>query len=143
AAFTSSHSDARRTLGITLAALACAALLLGILLSLSRMGMLSCVASVLAAAGLTLYFSPLRRSAKWIFTAAAAAVILASFAFIVPERLVARFNDISVTGDQTEGRLGVWKDTLSLIADYPLAGCGMGAFESGFRKYKTSGFGFL
>lgn len=41
------------------------------------------------------------------------------------------------TGSATD-RLGVWRDSLSIISDYPLAGTGGNAFRSVFPKYRTS-----
>jgi len=62
------------------------------------------------------------------------AVILA-FAFLAPPQLVLRFAEIS-----PEGRLDVAKDTLGLIAAYPIFGTGLGGYESAFEKFKTTGF---
>ena len=31
----------------------------------------------------------------------------------------------------------MWKDTTRLIADYPIFGCGFGAFESCYQRYQT------
>jgi O-antigen ligase len=64
--------------------------------------------------------------------------VLAAVLFFSPGQLVDRFANIPV-GDQAAGeiRLGMWKDTLHLIGEYPLLGCGLGTFESVYLKHQT------
>ncbi len=119
-------------------------MLIGILLSLSRMGF---VATVCAAALVGL-FALARPIAKWrkswagipgvsFFLVVGLSVL--SFVFLPSDRLVNRFAELASTEEITaEGRLELWSDTLGLITAYPLFGCGLGAYEPAMLKYNTS-----
>jgi len=61
--------------------------------------------------------------------------VILAFAFLAPVPLVLRFSQVS-----SEGRLDVAKDTLHLIAAYPVFGTGLGGYESAFEKFKTTGY---
>jgi tetratricopeptide (TPR) repeat protein len=64
--------------------------------------------------------------------------LLTVFVFLPPDELIAAFG--GAVSDQTgEGRWPIWKDTLRLIAAYPLFGCGMGGYFAGFLRYQTTG----
>jgi putative inorganic carbon (HCO3(-)) transporter len=39
----------------------------------------------------------------------------------------------------TDFRLGFWRDSLPLLADYAVTGCGLGAFESVYPRYQRTG----
>ena len=68
-----------------------------------------------------------------------AVLVVLSFVFLPPDRLIMRFAQLSSAEEITaEGRLLLWGETLDLIAAYPLFGCGLGAYESAFLKYKVS-----
>ena len=64
---------------------------------------------------------------------------LAAGAVLLPSApLIARFSDLAHTDDITaDTRAQLWRDTVPLIKDYPLFGCGFGAYESCFLRYKT------
>src|SRR5206468_7657582 len=120
----------RAGVGFTAAALIFAA----ILCSLSRTGLAASVSALilmgtLAAAG---RFSAKRTAIVVIVLSLAAALGLAVFA---PAQVVLRFADIS-----DEDRLNVWRDTVHLIAAYPVFGCGLGGYPAAFEKFKTSAF---
>jgi O-antigen ligase len=102
--------------------------------SLSKAGVVAMFCSMLAmgllAAGR--HLSGRRRVAAFITLALATLVI---FLFFTPTRLVEAFAVLA--GDQTEGRLPIWRNTLSLIAAYPIAGVGLGNFYPGLLPYQT------
>jgi O-antigen ligase len=106
-----------------------ALLLVGAIDSLSRMGFLCALFSlaVLGAAAL-----PRKR---WLLALPAAVFLL--LIYLPPDQLIDRFAQIS-TADQiaSQDRVAVWRETLPLIAAYPAAGCGLGAFESVFVRFK-------
>jgi O-antigen ligase len=53
--------------------------------------------------------------------------------------VLARFEILGEPGYlQIEGRIGIWKDTLRLIRDFPLLGSGLGTFELLYRGYQTA-----
>jgi len=111
---------------------------LGIILSLSRTGFLASLSSLFVAGSLSL---GVRMPALRRFVAAAlvaAALIAASF-YLAPDQLINRFGEIAGTSADMmgDGRPRIWKDTWGLITHYPLAGCGLGAFEQAFPRFRT------
>jgi len=123
-----------------------ALLLIAIVFSLSRMGFFCALAALVVAAALTLTVrgwrdderveAPLWRRA--LPAAIVAVVVLAGVLVLPSAALVSRFSDLAHTEDITaDTRAQLWRDTVPLIKDYPLFGCGFGAYESCFYKYKT------
>lgn len=39
---------------------------------------------------------------------------------------------------ETEGRLGIWRDSLNLMREYPLVGTGLGTYGTAYRRYQTT-----
>ncbi len=126
--------------------IASAFLLIAIVFSLSRTGFFSALVALLVAAALTLSVRGWREehaasAPRWrrmLPAAAIAAVVLAGFVLLPSAPLVARFSDLAHTQDITaDTRAQLWRDTVPLIKDYPLFGCGLGTYESCFLKYKT------
>lgn len=116
-----------------------ASLLVGIVLSLSRMGFLS----TLAAVGITLLMflaslgSAHSRWSRWRW--AVPAIVLVFIVIALPtQEMLSRFADMAATEDITQDtRAGIWKDSLHLVGDYPWSGCGLGTFEQCLYRYKT------
>lgn len=121
----------RRLALACLGALVAIALLLGIVLSFSRMGIvvtvMTCVTMGVLALGA--HLPPWKRLLGVGFVCAAG---LVGFFLLPPLEMIQRFSG----GD--EGRVTVWRDTLRLIHAYPIFGCGLGGFESAFLRYKVS-----
>ena len=117
--------------GFTAAAL----IIVGILSSLSRMGSIACVGSLLVMLALGV---KLPGNKKWPLLMPLCLAVVLAFALLAPVQLVLRFSQVT-----SEDRPGVWQDTLHLIAAYPVFGCGAGGYESAFEKFKTSGFEFV
>ena len=107
-----------------------AIVIVGILTSLSRMGLVASIGSVFVMGALAL-----AGKMRWPLLLAWGAATTLAFAFMAPVQLVLRFSEIS-----SEGRIDVWKDTLHLIAAYPIFGTGLGGYQSAFERFKTSGF---
>jgi O-antigen ligase len=128
----------RYGLQMTLLALGAAGTLAGVLVSLSRMALIATLASI---AGMLVFLLAPRRNSetrmgrKWARWIAAVAVPLFILAFLSPVQAILRF----AAPDQLagNGRMGIWKDTLHLIAAYPWSGCGIGAFEAGLFPFRT------
>jgi len=129
------HSPAKPAiLASALFALA-AVLLLGILYSLSRGGYLSALVSLFVIGALALGRSGVR---KWLPLGLLAVAVILAFIFLPTDQLIARFADIAATDDITaDDRTRIWSETLRLIAAYPVFGCGLGAYESAFYRFKT------
>ena len=109
-----------------------ALLVAAIVSSLSRMGYIAAVLSVLFVIAAALADRPSSRPITRFFVAA---VILAvvSLAFLPSARLLTRFGQM----DQ-EDRTPRWRETTHLIAAYPVFGCGLGGYQSAFLQFKTS-----
>ena len=69
-----------------------------------------------------------------------AALVLAGFVFLPPERLIQRFaRFVSTDGLTSDGRTDLWAETIPLIRAYPVFGCGLGGYETAFSRFKISG----
>jgi O-antigen ligase len=121
-----------------------AALLAGIMFSLSRMGFISALFSLLVTGFLAVLSLQLARritapAMKWAAIGLIALVGLATFLFLPPDQFVERFATLSVDEGIDKGRAELWGETMSLVRAYPIFGCGLGGYESAFPKYKVSG----
>jgi O-antigen ligase len=123
-----------------------ALLLVGIVHSLSRMGFLSTLAALFVCGALALSARRWRMDYQvsvpfWrrlLAPALAGVAVIAGFIFLPTDPLIARFADFAHTEDiSADTRAQLWRDTVPLIKDYPLFGCGFGAYESCFMKYKS------
>lgn len=128
------------------AALSAAALILaGVIHSYSRMGFVM----ALVGPGVTVIALILPRSISGgtrvsgrRLVAASVAIgvltgVICGFVFLPPDQLIARFARLAATDEiSADMRLEIWNETLRLIAAYPVFGCGLGGYESGFFKYK-------
>jgi O-antigen ligase len=113
---------------------AAVAILIAILSSLSRMGFVASLFSVLVM-GIVAWRGNGRRSAGVV--ALLAVGLAGSFFFLPSDQLIARFAE--APGDITmEGRLGLWQESLQVVRAFPVFGCGMGGFESAFLRYKVA-----
>lgn len=113
-------------------AFAAAALILaGSVHSLSRMGFLCALVGLVVATAVTM------RRKRWLLAAPVVAVLM--FIFLPNDQMIARFAEFSASSKaQPLDRVEVWRETLPMVPDYLLTGCGLGAYESAFMKYKRS-----
>jgi len=114
-------------------ALAIAALLLiGIIHSFSRMGFSAAIFSI-GVLGMCMA----RRRTRWYLAGFLATLIL--FVYLPPDRLIARFGTLDFSDGLTrQDRVELWRESLPLIAAYPVFGCGLGGYESAFMEHKKS-----
>jgi O-antigen ligase len=65
-------------------------------------------------------------------------IVLLGFVFLPTDPLIARFSDFTRVEDvSADTRAQIWRDTTNLIKAYPLTGCGWGAYQATFLKFKT------
>ena len=106
----------------------------GLLLSFSRAGTALGVIAMAGTAGVVLRGKTAHRLAAIVIVVAIAAVPLLDLG---ADRLVARYaiagEDLRATG----GRLDVARDTLRMIAAFPVVGCGFGAFTWVFPAFSS------
>jgi O-antigen ligase len=118
-----------------------ACLLMGVVLSLSRMG----VVSTLAAAALTglaalgsRRLGEVSRRRRWLWLVPVA-IPLYLLVCLPTRDLVLRFADLTATPEiSKDTRIQIWSDTLGVVAAYPWTGCGLGAYEHGLYQFKTA-----
>lgn len=140
----SSQGSAGATLRTALLLAAAAFLLMGMLASLSRMGILSTLVGLGAMGLVWLFTQPAdavnpRRRWRWVAPAGILLGVVTILAFLSPGEMVQRFAEMAQTEDITsDGRVQIWKDTVKLIAAYPWTGCGLGAYERGLFAFKTA-----
>jgi O-antigen ligase len=116
-----------------------AALLAAVTVSLSRMGFVASLAGLFAsAAAILLTETPERSNRRWLAVAATAGFV-ALLALLLPSiTFIQRFGAAVAPGDiSSDARFGIWRDTVHLIAAFPLFGCGFGAFQSAYMRYQT------
>jgi O-antigen ligase len=117
----------------------------GIILSFSRMAFIATLSSLFLIGTLVLGTAQMRwvagsRRRRWVGVGMVAALVLASFVFLPPDRLIQRFaRFVSTDGLTSEGRTGLWAETIPLIKAYPVFGCGLGGYETAFSRFKISG----
>ena len=110
--------------------------------SRSSMVALACAAGYVAVAGLVSgrgeQRSPGRPSSSPHTTLGglAALAIVAMLGYGDGTRLLSRVDETRATG--IANRLAIWRDTVPVIADFPLTGVGAGAFGNAMRLYQTS-----
>ena len=140
------HSKARRTdsfspvlATIGLSSIA-ACLLLGITFSFSRMAFFSAVgASTLTLGVLIAEWAPRFLTRRLALRWAAAIVVPACLLVALPTNgLLERYRELT-RADQVlaNPRVGIWRDSLAMIAAYKWVGCGLGAFEYGFYRFNS------
>ena len=116
--------------------LAAAVLMLaGVVHSLSRMGFLASLAALCASALAAV--PPGRASRRWLM-AGVLALTLAAFLFLPGPALVRRYASLARQPVVQDPRFQLWAGSLALIRDYPLLGCGLGAYQSCALRYKTA-----
>jgi hypothetical protein len=110
-----------------------------ILLSLSRGGAISAIASILVIGAVATARQAVG-GRRWLAILGLAILLAVAFVFLIPTGLVERFGSLAAE-ESTEGRPPIWKDTASLIGAYPLFGVGYGNFYPAISRYLTSGLG--
>ena len=119
---------------------AAAVMMLSLVRTSSRMGFMATMASLFLMAVVAI-FSATRESGRLRFIPIGilALFFAAAFIFMPTDKLAERFADMATSENSltSDSRLQMWKQTLPLIATYPLVGCGLGAYESCFYTYKA------
>ncbi len=117
----------------------------GIILSFSRMGFIATLFSLFVIGTLLLGTTQLSwvtrsRRRRLVGLGMVAALVLASFVFLPPERLIQRFGELVSSDGLTGGlRIDLSRETIPLIRAYPVFGCGLGGYMTAFSKFKKSG----
>jgi O-antigen ligase len=109
-----------------------------LLLSLSKMAFAAALGGLFVMGGLAVW-SIDEGPGRKIALATLAALVVFFMVFVPSDELMksfmALFSDEWSTG---EGRFPTWIDTLRLMRDYPLVGCGLGNYGTAFLKFQTA-----
>ena len=74
-----------------------------------------------------------------VIVGALAVVFLLAFIFLPTNALIGRFADLAATDEISgDSRVAMWSETLDLVRDYWLTGCGLGTYRSAFVAYRVS-----
>jgi O-antigen ligase len=117
----------------------------GITVSFSRTGFIVTLASLFVMGTLVLGSTQLSwvirsRRRQWVAVGMVAAMVLAGFVFLPPQKFIQRFAElISADGLTSEGRRDLLQETIPLIRAYPVFGCGLDGYETAFSRFKMSG----
>jgi O-antigen ligase len=113
-------------------------MVIGVLFSRSRMGILATLFSVLFMFLAALVRLRVGRRAWMGGVFLFLFCVLAYALWIGLGPVLARFEPMHEAAyPQMEGRVSIWTDTLHLVRDYPLTGAGLGTFGVAFRHYQT------
>jgi O-antigen ligase len=116
----------------------------GIVFSFSRMGFVATLFSLFVMG--TLAFGT--RQLSWVANSRkrqrvtvglVAALVLAGFVFLPPDKLILRFAQLVSTDPTGGGRAQLWAETIPLIRAYPFFGCGLGGYGTAFWRFKAVG----
>lgn len=116
-----------------------AVILLGIIHSLSRMGFVATLVSLYVIGLVVLRGGRNASRVRRLMPAVAVGLlIVAAFIFLPPDQLIARFGEMMNQTDGEASRSRIWTDVVPMVRDFPLVGCGLGAFESCFHQYNRT-----
>jgi O-antigen ligase len=109
-----------------------AAMLAALLVSLSRSGVVGLTAGAIVGAAIVV--PRLGRSERrWLWLLPAGAVIVA-LTYANPGALADRFARVRTIG--AGGRVEIWRQTLPMVRDFPIAGTGVGTYERAMLVYQ-------
>jgi O-antigen ligase len=133
------QTPARPTILACLFFAAAALMLVSVINSQSRMGFISVLASLLVTGvvAVSSHFSEAAAWRRWLPVIAVGTIVVLAFIFLPTDQLIGRFATMATTQEPSEDtRREIWRETLPLVRAYPIAGCGLGAYESCFLPYK-------
>jgi O-antigen ligase len=115
-----------------------AVILFACIQSLSRMGFLASLCA-LGAMGIVALGGGLAGYKRWIPIGGVLAAIGIAFIYLPSNQLIFRFANMAASEELSgDARAGIWRDSLKLIQAFPVLGCGLGCFESGFCRYQAT-----
>ena len=128
-------AGAGRTLAAGAVLLSACLMLVAIVLSLSKGGFAACLGGLFFMAALAAVAS-IGGWKRWLILGLLGVLFLLLFASIPTDQLATSLGN-SFSDKTGEGRVPIWRDSLHLLAAYPLTGSGLGTYETAFQKYQT------
>lgn len=112
-------------------------MVVAVLLSHSRMGIIAIVSSILFIGVLGQVRS--RRKVWSLAVLFFLTCVMGYGLWIGLDPVLARFEQMTQPDFlRLEGRISLWKDEVRMVRDHPLVGTGLGTFGIGFRRYQTT-----
>jgi O-antigen ligase len=112
-----------------------ALMLLALIYSRSRMGIVAGIAGVLVVGAIAVLENPRRRT--WLSVALILLVAGIYAWWIGLDPVLRRFGALEQAGALEFDRIPIWRDTLALIRDYPWLGTGLGTYTWSSFHYQT------
>jgi O-antigen ligase len=131
----------KRAIPLAIRLLCWSVLAAGIALTKSRGGMLA--ASISTGLILALAFSRVEKRSRRrlaLTTLAALAVGITFVAWTTREGALSRFLTLDPRDLESNSRVVLWKTSLAAFRQFPIAGCGLGAFAQAFRRVQPRDF---
>jgi O-antigen ligase len=132
--------DARAVLLLVAAAL----MILGVVVSLSRSGMLGLGAALATGGWLAYRRRKEDAGGRWRPALLVGALALAAVVLIVlrvpPDQVLGRVSDVPIA---LEDRVTIWRETLPIVRDFWVAGTGTGTYQTSMAIYQRSGAGLI
>jgi O-antigen ligase len=134
--------ESRRSKWVVIAWAAALVLVLAVPVSLSRGGVVSVCAGLVVFGGLRLWTrGPSRLSTRGLAVSLVLALLVTvAIGAALPAEARSRVLSLTgITSDQSGSyRIGIWRDTLRLVASSPLTGSGFGAYAEAFPRFRTT-----
>jgi O-antigen ligase len=120
-------------------AFACAAAILtGLIYSLSKTGFAAGIGALFVMGTIAVIFT-FNGIKRWFGIGVLGVSAAMMFAFLPTHELASAYVSVlSNNPSSIEGRAPIWNDSRQLLSNYPLVGTGLGTFETAFLKYQTS-----
>jgi len=116
-----------------------AAMLMAVVGSLSRMGFVATLSSLLFIGVVSSSVAMSQRLApawRWIPVVLVSLLIACSFVFLPTDELIARFARTANDDLTADMRVQIWKESIQLVKQAPLTGFGLGSYQSAFYAHK-------
>jgi O-antigen ligase len=124
-------------LGVATLLLAAGAILTGVILSQSRMGLMAASTALATVAFGALWLRRRRhRTSRWLWLLPIL-VVLGIVAFLSADATVLRFGEALGGGIEGEGRFTLWRESWRLFRAYPLTGTGLGTYAHALSPFRS------
>jgi len=107
-----------------------------VFLSLSKGGIISLCLSLVFMAGMMRNKG--REGRGWVLVAFTLMLVFYSVGWFGWDRIFERFAALrDAQGSISEARVGIWRDSLGIVKDFPLTGTGLGSYLRIYQKYRS------
>ncbi|MBV9404721.1 MAG: O-antigen ligase family protein, partial [Acidobacteriaceae bacterium] len=122
-------------LKVCAAFLAVVLILLAVLYSTSRMGVVASFSGLLAMGAFAMHTREAKVWKKITGVTCLVVIVVLVVTYFSPDTLITRFGELLA---DKESRWPIWRDTLHVIAAFPFFGCGLGNYGTAILRYQTT-----